>query len=272
MSANLPTAMDLTGVEPPGAVIARLSAAVRSKPSDAAARFALAEALILSGAFDRAENQLSTLAQLDATMPVRIARLRHLLRAEVARHAWYGTGAAPNLVAAPAPAQLAALSIQVALREGGDAGPAAMQAEEARAPLAGTLDGQAFDDFRDLDDLCACYLEVLTGDGGYLWVDWAAVASLRFTPPARPLDLLWREVRLTLRDGRAADLVVPAQYVSPDPDDAHRLSQRTDWREEGGLVRGAGQRCFLVGEEDKSILSMTDLCFVELGSSGPDGG
>lgn len=242
-------------------VVARLLAAVRAKPGDVPARLALAEALILSGALDRAETQLAAAAQVDAAMPNRIARLRHLVRAEAARHAWYEAGAAPNLVAEPGPALRAALGIRVALRDGGDAGPLAGAAEEARVPLPGTLDGTEFDDFRDLDDLCACYLEVLTADGGYLWVDWPTVQSLSFTPPARPLDLLWREARLVLRDGRAADVVVPAQYVSPGPEEAHRMSRATDWRDEGGLVRGAGQRSFLVGDEDRGILSMAELRF-----------
>lgn len=245
-----------------GAEAERLAARVRAAPSDMPARLALAEALILAGAFDRAEGQLLTLSKLDATAPVRIARLRHLLRAEVARHAWYSDGAVPSLVAAPAAAQQAALGIMVALRAGdGSAAALAEAAEAARAPLRGRLDGTAFDDFRDLDDLCANYLEVLTGDGGYLWVDWHNVSELCFVPPARPLDLLWREARLVLHDGRAADVVVPAVYVAPGGTDAQRLGRSTDWRDEGGLVRGAGQRSFLVGDDGHGILSMTELHF-----------
>lgn len=246
------------------ATVSRLLAAVQVRPGDIPGRLALAEALILSGALDRAEAQLATAAQLDSAMPVRIGRLRHLVRAEAARQAWYRSGAAPALAGAPGPGQKAALALFVAARDG-DASALAAAAETARPSLPGTLDGTAFDDFRDLDDLCAGYLEVLTADGGYLWIDWPAVESLSFTPPARPLDLLWREARLTLRDGRAADIVVPAQYVSPEagPEtgDDHRLARHTDWRDEGGLVRGAGQRSFLVGEEDRGILSMTELHF-----------
>lgn len=242
------------------AMLSRLLAAVRARPGDVPGRLALAEALILSGALDRAEAQLATAAQLDSSMPVRIGRLRHLLRSEAARLAWYTAGAAPSLVDAPGPAQRAAVALFLAARDG-DASVLAEGTEAARAPLPGTLDGKAFDDLRDLDDLCANYMEVLTADGGYLWIDWPAIASLSFTPPARPLDLLWREARLVLRDGRAADIVVPAQYASPDPQDAHRLARQTDWRVEGGLVRGAGQRSFLVGDEDRGILSMTELRF-----------
>ena len=263
--------MDAPGApaDDPAAEAARLAARVRAAPSDLPARLALAEALILAGEFDRAEGQLLTLSKLDATAPVRIARLRHLLRAEAARHAWYMDGAAPSLVAAPAAAQQAALAVMVALRAAGaaagaaagNAGALAAAAEEARAPLPGRLDGTAFDDFRDLDDLCANYLEVLTADGGYLWVDWANVSGLRFVPPARPLDLLWREARLVLRDGRAADVVVPAIYVAPGSTGAQRMGRSTEWRDEGGLVRGAGQRCFLVGDDDRGILSMTELHF-----------
>ncbi len=255
-------ALDIPSVDDPAAEAERLAARVRAAPSDLPARLALAEALILAGAFDRAEGQLLTLSKLDTTAPVRIARLRHLLRAEAARHAWYADGAAPSLVAAPAPAQQAALAIMVALRAGdGTAGALAAAAEDARVPLLGRLDGTAFDDFRDLDDLCANYLEVLTADGGYLWVDWHAVSGLRFVPPARPLDLLWREARLVLRDGRAADVVVPAIYVAPASTAAQRMGRSTEWRDEGGLVRGAGQRSFLAGDDDRGILSMTELHF-----------
>ena len=237
-----------------------LLAAVKTRPGDVPGRLALAEALILSGALERAENQLAAAAQLDHAMPVRIGRLRHLVRAEAARHAWFLTGAVPALAGVPGPGQKAAIALFLAAKDG-DASAAAEAAEIARPPLPGTLDGEPFDDFRDLDDLCAGFLEILTADGGYLWIDWPSVESLSFTPPARPIDLLWREARLVFHDGRAADIVVPAQYVLADAGDEHRLARRTDWRTEAGLVRGAGQRCFLVGDEDRGILSMTELRF-----------
>ena len=86
------------------------------------------------------------------------------------------------------------------------------EAEAARPRIAGTADGAAFDDWRDVDDRSAWFIEMLTGDGGYMWVDPATVAGLRFSPAARPIDLLWREARMALHDGRVADIVVPAQY------------------------------------------------------------
>ena len=41
-----------------------------------------------------------------------------------------------------------------------------------------------------------------------------------------------------------------------------RLGRMTDWRGgEGGPVRGVGQRMFVVGEEDRSIMELKELTF-----------
>ena len=244
--------------------IQRLTAGLRSKPADTAARAALAELLCLAGAFDRAETQLATLAQQTVDRPVAIARLRHLVRAALAREAWFNTGAVPSLLQEPTVGQRVAIALQVALLENAEAEIPALLAEaEAQRPkVSGVADGVAFDDLRDVDDRSAWFFEVMSNDGGYLWVDLAGVEAIVFTPPARPIDLLWREARISFRDGRAADLAIPAQYVAPDAEPAHRLGQRTDWREApGGAMFGTGQRLFLIGEDAKGLLDLTTIRF-----------
>ncbi len=248
-----------------GASTARLKASA----TDTAARANLAELLCLAGDFDRAEAQLAILAQQTTDRPVAIARMRHLIRAALAREAWFNDAAVPTLVTEPGPGQQAALRLAIAMHAGGaDEVAAALEAAEAaRAHPAGRADGAAFDDLRDADDRCAWFLDILTLDGNYVWVDMAAVESLVFTPPSRPIDLLWREVRLGLNDGRVAEVVVPAQYVAPRDgattvEEAHRLAGRTDWRDApGGAVLGLGQRLWLVGDDARPILELTELSF-----------
>ncbi len=204
--------------------------------------------------------------------PVAIARLRHLVRAATAREAWFTQGAVPALLGQPTPAQRVAMELALAMRDGDAARTADLlaQAEAARAPLPGKADGVAFDDLRDVDDRCAWFLEILTGDGGYMWVDPATVAGLRFQPAARPIDLLWREARMTLHDGRVADIVIPAQYVSPQATDAQRLAQVTDWTEgPGGAFAGAGQRLWLIGEDARGLLDLQELTFAPAPDSAP---
>lgn len=245
--------------------IAAVTVRLKASAIDRDARLLLAELLCLSGAFERAEAQLAILAQQDLERPVAVARMRHLVRAAVAREAWFNTGAVPSLLAEPTAVQRAALALGLALREGDPSRIAAALAgaEATRPNLSGIADGQPFDELRDADDRSAWFLEIFTGDGGYLWVDWSRVAALQFaSPPSRPIDLLWRPARMTLHDGTAADIVVPAQYVSPDATDAQRLSQATDWTDgAGGAVTGQGQRVWLIGEDARDILSLSHVAF-----------
>lgn len=245
--------------------VARLGADLRARPDDHEARANLAELLCLSGAFDRAEAQLAVLAQQTVDRPVALARLRHLIRAATAREAWFAQGAVPALLGAPTPLQRMAIDLTLAMREGEATRVTRLleDAEAARPKIAGTVDGEAFDDWRDVDDRAAWFIEVLTHDGGYLWVDPASVAGLRFSPASRPIDLLWRETRMALRDGRVADVVVPAQYPhATEATDAHSLGQITDWRElAGGAAIGIGQRLWLLGEDARGVLDLGEIVF-----------
>ena len=95
-----------------------------------------------------------------------------------------------------------------------------------------------------------------------MWADLASIEKITFTRPQRPIDLLWRETRLTLHDGRVADIVVPAQYVDNTANEAQRLAISTDWRDgPGGATTGVGQRVFLLGDQAKPILDITEIRF-----------
>ena len=245
--------------------VAQMGARVRSSAGDHAARATLAELLCLEGSFERAEAQLAIVAQQTVDRPVAIARMRHLIRAAMAREAWFLQGAVPALMEAPTPLQRTAIDLALAMRAGEAERVAALleQAEAARPHVAGKADDVPFDDWRDVDDRSAWCLEVLTHDGGYMWVDPATVAGLRFTPATRPIDLLWRDARMALHDGRVAEIVVPAQYVSAAADQTHRLSQATDWHDgPGGACTGSGQRLWLLGDDARGVMELNELTFV----------
>ena len=248
--------------------IGELTARVRTAPGDADARITLAELLCLAGAFERAEAQLAIVAQQTTDRPIALARMRHLVRAALARQAWFDDAAVPALLAEPTAVQRAAMELALAVR-GNDAAAAAAtldRAEALRPKLGGEADGAtgmvAFDDCRDVDDGSAWFLEVLTHDGNYMWTDLGLIETLRFTPPQRPIDLLWRETRMTLRDGRVADVAVPAQYVAADADEPQRLALSTEWRDgPGGTVHGVGQRVLLLGEDAVPLLELAEIRF-----------
>ena len=77
-------------------------------------------------------------------------------------------------------------------------------------------------------------------------------SSINFDKPKRARDLYWRRVNMSVRGGPDGVVYLPAIYGDDDPalSDALRLGQATDWIEVSeGLVRGVGQRMFLVGQD-----------------------
>jgi type VI secretion system protein ImpE len=136
------------------------------------------------------------------------------------------------------------------------------EAEEKRPHCAGQCDGAAFDDFRDLDDLTASFLEVLTSNGKYYWIPLERLISLELDAPQTIHDLLWRTGRIAVRNGPEGTVYLPALYRSSfsDSDEAIRLGRKTDWRGgEGTPVAGFGQREFLLGDQTRPIMEIKQL-------------
>ncbi len=240
--------------------------AVRRAPADFGARYLLAELLLLAGNLERADVILDAAATVDAGGAVTVAEFRQLLRAETARRQLHRDGRVPEFLGDPTPAQQASLAAAVALRAG-DLGAAKAHADEAEAvrPRApGRSGATSFDDFRDADDMCAGFFEVLTTTGKYYWIPTERVASMEFHPVTRPRDLRWRRVSVSVQDGPDGDVYMPVNYWSDDPalPDALRLGRATEWIEEAGApVRGLGQRIFLAGDEALEASALGELDF-----------
>jgi type VI secretion system protein ImpE len=138
------------------------------------------------------------------------------------------------------------------------------QAEEQRPAVSGTADGEPFDELRDLDDLTASFFEVLTSTGKYYWIAVEQVEQIEFHPPEQPRDLLWRRAHMVVDDGPDGEVFLPVLYAGShqEEDVRFRLGRQTDWRGgDGAPVRGIGQRMFLIGEKDRSILELSEITF-----------
>lgn len=241
--------------------LAAQTAEVKRRPTDVDARGLLVEVLCLAGELERADAQLETIVAQATDRTHGAALLRQLVRAERWRRQFWSEGRVPELTAAPGAQVKLALEASIRLRERAfdAAGALYAQAEELRAPLRGLCDGEAFDDLRDLDDRLGGLLEVLTSTGKYFWIALEQVESLEFDAPERPVDLLWRSARISVRSGPEGAVFVPALYA-PDEgaSDAHKLGRATDWVALGtqGAMRGLGQRTLLVGERDVPLLEV----------------
>lgn len=261
-ATDLFKAGDLSGA------ISALTDAVKAKPTDEVARTLLAEMLFFTGAFDRADVQLNAISNMHPDKAVSIALWRQLVRGAAAREQLLGEGRMPEFLDPPGAHVQLLMRAVVELRAGAIEAAADLmqQAEALRPPVAGQVDGRAFTDMRDLDDLFAPVMEVFTSTGKYFWVPLEQIETLSFQPPSRPGDLLWRQASMAVRGGTEGVVFIPAIYAAlpddPAREDALLLGRATDWVElAGGAFRGRGQRSFLIGEENVPIMSMSHLTF-----------
>ena len=250
--------------------LAAATAAVKAKPTDADARWLMAEVLLVTGDAERADKMLDA-AALHEPNPA-VLEFRKLLRAEVLRGQVLREGRAPKFQGDDAtPAQQAALRARMLLRLGDATGAAeaAAQIESLRARTPGHLenpDGSQvpFDDLRDADDLWAAEIEVLTTAGDHILVPVERIRSLAFDPPRRTRDLLWRRCSIDLKDGTEGVVFLPAIYLGPQPEteSALLLGRATEWTDPAqGPVRGRGLRMMLAGEELLPIVSLHTVVF-----------
>lgn len=244
--------------------IAVMNAEVKAKPTDVDCRANLVELLCYAGTLDRADKLLDAISTIDPTTVVGIALFRQLVRAEQARGQFYTDGRVPEFLSKPDALSELELRAAVMVRSGDAAGAAQVIAErdEAWTPISGKADGVAFDDFRDLDDVNASHLEVLTSTGKYYWVPLKSVAGIEFRPPERRRDLLWRRASLSVIGGPEGEVYLPTVYWAREASAAHRLGHATDFiGGDGAPIQAVGLRSFLVGEDSKTIMELSTVEF-----------
>jgi type VI secretion system protein ImpE len=252
---------------------------VKAKPLDVTARYRLILLMCYNGELERADRQLTILSTQNPDAAIGAALLRQLIRAELARSEFHSQGRVPEFIGEPNELMKMHLKASIYLREGATAEAAdlLLEAEQQRTELAGTCDGQNFDDLRDLDDLFAPILEALTSTGKYFWIPLSDVTSLEFQSPESLADLMWRPMRMTVQNEPPGAVYLPTLYVgsSKEDDELIRLGRSTKWLGlEEPPVRGLGLRMWLIGDESKSILDISQLDFnremVSAESTGSD--
>jgi type VI secretion system protein ImpE len=239
---------------------------VRTSPADRGKRMFLAELFCFTGDLERADKQLDVLFQPDAADLMVVTLFRQLIRGETARREVFMQGRLPEFIAQPAEGVKLCLEASIRVRENKltEAAELLAKAEKIRPAVTGTCDGTTFDDMRDLDDLVAPVLEVITANGNYYWVSLDTVELIEFHKPERARDLYWRPAHMIVRDGPDGIVYMPTLYPGSHTaaDDAVKLGRRTDWS--GGETepyRGQGLREFLVGDSARSILEINRVEF-----------
>jgi type VI secretion system protein ImpE len=221
--------------------IEALVADVRARPTDVKSRVMLAELYCFRGDYDRADRQLDVVTSQDPSVTVGLGLFRQLIRGADARRRIYTEGAAPKLVA-----------------------PLPEHAEAKRPVQSVALGDGAADDFRDLDDVLASVIEVITAGGDCYWVPVEAIESIEMHKPTLLRETLWRRASVVVRDGPNGDVYLPTVYPPyPDLPSASAealLGRTTDWVEHPkGVVRGIGLKSYLAGDESVTLFEIETL-------------
>jgi type VI secretion system protein ImpE len=214
-----------------------LSAYLRDHPGDASQRTFLFELLCFSGEYQRAEKQLSVLAQDGSDAELGAVLYYSALHAEKTRHDLFRKHEFPR-----SPAPVAA---------------------------SGRLNGKPFTTLTDADAEIGPRLEIYAA-GAYLWVPFAHIASIEIPPPRNLRDTLWAPA--LVRTGPSfggkelGEVLLPATYAFSwrHPDEPVWLGRLTGWMaDEEGKEYPMGQKLLLVDGEEVPLLSVRKLEFEE---------
>lgn len=239
---------------------------VKRHPADTQARGVLAQILLFTGELERADKQFEMVGQQDAGSMYAMSAMRRLVKGEMARQQCFADGNPPEIMGPSTPTLEKHAQALAALGKGnaGEAQQLLAEAEGERPAVPGSCNGDPFPDMRDMDDLCAPLLEVVTLGGTYAWVALSAIQWLEITEARSPVDQLWRTTKMAVKDGPEGEVFLPCLYAATAQrgDDQLRLGKGTDWIEsDGEPVRGVGQRMFALGEQDRALFEIKRIEF-----------
>lgn len=236
---------------------------VLSHPKDDSARLLLCEFLLYDGKLDRVRDLLGQLARDRPGMDDYLHAYCGLLDAESQRSRVLGAppGDKPLFLLQPPEHLLQRVEALDPLRFGNFAGSLERldQADSRYSGVHGHVDGRAFDDVRDGDDLFAYVLEVFI-DGQYAWFPFDQIGRLKLGPRESLRDHLYVPASLQALGGEEWQVHLPALYpgTQKNEDEEIRCGQATDWfAEEDGPIQGVGLRVLSFGDEELTLLDFT---------------
>ncbi len=214
-----------------------LTSYLRDHPMDVAQRTFLFELLCFSGNYDRAEKQLSVLAQGNADRELGAVLYYAALHAEKTRHQLFEKQEFPK--------------------------------DRSAGSSGGTLNGKPFQSLRDADPDIGPRLEVFAA-GAYLWIPFEHIASLEMEPPRRLRDTLWSPAMVrtgpSFKGTDLGEVLIPAIYPFSwkHPDENVWLGRVTDWAaDDEGNQYPSGQKILLLDGEEIPFLEVRSLEFAQ---------
>ncbi len=200
---------------------------------DAQRRTFLFELLCFAGDFDRAVKHLDVVAQGTKEANMGALLYQSALHAERTRQQMFEKGDFPS--------------------------------DQQPRPVAGTVNGQAFESFADADPRIGARLEIFAA-GEYTWIPLEHVASVKMEAPKRLRDLLWMpaivETGPKFEGLELGEVLLPVMtpLAWRHENDEVRLGRVTEWQAlEDGSEVPVGQKMWLVDNEVFPLLEVREL-------------
>jgi type VI secretion system protein ImpE len=247
------------------ATLKALSENVRAKPADAKLRVFLAQLLCVMGQWERALNQLTVAAELDALAVPMKQMYGDAIRCEGLRADVFSGKRTPMVFGQPD--EWLALLIESLLRNGRGESDAAQElrtrAFDAAPASKGHLDGVEFDWLADADMRLGPVLEAYV-NGRYYWVPFARLAKVTIEPPEDLRDCVWLPAHLQFENGGESLALIPTRYEGShlSSDGQIQLARKTEWQEPYKDVWvGQGQRVLTSDKGEHAIMDVREISF-----------
>ncbi len=247
------------------AALKALTDEVRAKPADSKQRVFLAQLLCVLGQWERALNQLTVAAELDALAVPMKQIYGEAIRCEGVRADVFAGTRTPMIFGQPD--EWLALLIESLLRQGRGEPQLAedlrQRAFDGAPASSGTIDGQRFKWLADADMRLGPVLEAYV-NGRYYWIPYARLAHIKLEPPEDLRDCVWTPAHLQFENGGETLALIPTRYEGSDKsaDGGLQLARKTEWRELRPEVwAGLGQRVLGSNEGEFALMDVREILF-----------
>jgi type VI secretion system protein ImpE len=245
--------------------LTQLQNEIRADPSKAELRVFLFQLCCVTGALERAVNQLQVAAGLDPDSEMLARIFKSVIECELFRRRVFEGTATPLVFGEPEP--WVGMMIQaLAMHTQGDlAGASQLRtlALQSARPNPGKINGEPVAWLSDADSRLGPIVEAMVF-GKYYWIPFHRIRKITLEAPADLRDLVWIPVTFEWSNGGQLAGHIPVRYPGTETsaDGALQLARKTEFTEPlAGTYIGHGQRMWVSESADHPLLEARSIEF-----------
>jgi type VI secretion system protein ImpE len=237
---------------------------LKKNPADMGLRTTLMQILCFLQEWDKAEKHLDILLSQDEAIRGGVQQYKTLLQAEKERERVAEFAKLPIFLpksSASAEKCSQARDLYVADNKA-ESLEVLEQLRQELAQLNGTINGEPFSGFEDVDSFLGGFLEAVVYDQ-YVWIPFTAIREIIIEPPTSLGDLFWISANITTWDDLSINAFLPVVYPGNSEQDGQvQMGRITKWNiVDDSFLKGAGQHLYTCGDNDFGILEIRELIF-----------